>query len=196
LRSVWIALIITACLLAILVSVLLWILLVKITLIINSDEELYCITIGRVVRAQLLPRDEQLLLRVKVLLKTFETDLLAQRPERKKKRKKPKLKRKGKRKGNGWQPFRGKGFLELMEMVFQFLRAVIRAFRVEQCQIHLDTGDAALNGRLIPVVEALNYYTGAQMRINFQEHNSVRLIINHRLGRLVIPVIRLIIRMR
>lgn len=74
----------------------------------------------------------------------------------------------------------GKGFT----INWRKLRGVLRSFKINKCNVLLDTGDQQLNGILYPVFCMMRYYSGKYFEINFMNRNEVVLEIENSIARM------------
>ena len=66
----------------------------------------------------------------------------------------------------------------------------IRTFRLKRLRWSIDTGDYPLNAQLIPVVTALNNTNHINLSVNFNDNNSLNLILHAHLFRIVYVTIK------
>lgn len=181
-------------LLALMLLIIVWVLLARIIICIDSNRSLYYIEMWSLFRVQLHTGNDQLLMRIKVPFRTFEIDLIHEimKPKPKKNKEKEAKKKKEKKKGR----FKvNKGFKEISMLVFRLLRSIHHSFRVQEFYVNMDTGNYPLNAQLFPIVELINRYTNIKWRINFKDQNEVQIIISNRLIRIVIPIVKTAIRL-
>ncbi len=178
--------------LAIMIPVL-WILLARLVLCIDSVRSLYYLEMKGLVRLQVLPEGERLMIGVRVPFWTYVFDPMEEllKPKKKKEVKAPG--RKEKKKGGRLSV--KKGFREIIALVFQLLRSIFRSFQVERFAVQIDTGNDPMNAKLIPVFFWINRHTVMRYEVNFMDRNSVDLLIKNRLIRIVIPVAKTIFKL-
>jgi len=70
------------------------------------------------------------------------------------------------------------------------LWAMLRSFRVRQCQANLDTGDEALNGILFPLAYWISTKAGVDLAINFYDQNEITVQIENNLLRVLVAYVR------
>ncbi|MFI5151337.1 MAG: hypothetical protein ACHQRM_16520 [Bacteroidia bacterium] len=61
---------------------------------------------------------------------------------------------------------------------------VLRSFKINTCEIVLDTGDMQLNGILYPLFFMLGCYSNKEIRINFLNENRIILQVRNSLARM------------
>lgn len=61
---------------------------------------------------------------------------------------------------------------------------MLRSFKINTCDISLDTGDVAVNGRLYPLFYLLGFFTRRSIQISFTGQNHIILEIENNLARL------------
>jgi hypothetical protein len=72
----------------------------------------------------------------------------------------------------------------LLSLYLKYLKKILRTFRLKKLRVRFDTGDYALNARLIPVV-LLARNQNLDISVNFTDENSLLMIIQNRLYRLL-----------
>ncbi len=63
--------------------------------------------------------------------------------------------------------------------------AVIRSFRVQYCELNIDTGNMPLNGILYPLGPILTHKTGSKISINFDGDTIMILKIQNTIARML-----------
>jgi hypothetical protein len=146
-----------------LILVLVAILLAPLRIQIDSDQGIYEVTWGHVVRMSIFPVD--LKMRLSLFGMRKEWPLVSRRDRREKKAKS--------KKRRGPAAFSGMRFLR-----------VLRTFRVREWVIDIDTDDYCRNAYLYPVFHFLNLWKG-QWRVNYEGEFVVRLTVDNRLSRIL-----------
>ncbi len=117
--------------------------------------------------------DYSLLLHIRVIRWTKDIDLL--KTKRTSKDKKKREEKVGKKKGkeNQW-----------MKVTPKKIIAVLKSFKINKCDVLIDSGDVQLNGILYPIFYLAGYYSNKNIRINFINENVIRLEIENSVARM------------
>lgn len=70
------------------------------------------------------------------------------------------------------------------------IRGVLESFKVNKCNISVDSGDMQLNGILYPLFYFLSVYSGKDIRINFVGENEIILEIKNSIARIGLAYFR------
>lgn len=117
--------------------------------------------------------DYSLILHVKVTGWTKEIDLFKVKKNAKKRidKKKKIDKKKGKKKT--W-----------MKVTPKKIIAVLKSFKINKCEILIDSGNVQLNGILYPIVYLVGFYSKKNISINFVDKNVIILEIENSVARM------------
>lgn len=74
--------------------------------------------------------------------------------------------------------------IEKPKISWQKIRKVIKSFRVNKCDISIDSGNMQLNGILYPLFFWISAWSKKNIRINFIDENKIVLEIENNLARL------------
>jgi len=152
--------------------ILLWILLVPISLYINTETGRYTLSFPGIVHARVVPSDPLFAFRIRVLFIPFNIDPLNFN-SRKKNQEKP-----GKRKKHP-------SMLKKMKTG----KALMRSFRIRKLRLNLDTEDFMLNTALVPAFAAISR-ENIQLSANYHGEASLELAVRTRAGLLIWNYIR------
>ena len=72
----------------------------------------------------------------------------------------------------------------LVSHYIKHLREILKTFRLKRLTVRFDTGDYALNARLIPVILMVRN-KNLDISVNFTDENSLLMIVHNRLGRIL-----------
>ncbi len=156
-------------LLTLLLVLLLWLLWAPLTLVIDSSQGLYRISWWGIASARIFAHEEQvLMIRFNIFFLRKNLGLVDMlNKEKKAKTEKSKAKKK-KYKGPGWRK----------------IKSGIASFRVKEFHVELDTGDYVWNAWLFPIAYFVSR-GNVRLQINFNRHNSARIVIENRMIRLL-----------
>lgn len=140
---------------------------------IDSTEGVFRVRFHTIASVDLKIVDYSLILHIKVIGWTKEIDLL--KVKRTSKDKKTKEKKVGKKKEQK---------KSLMKVTPKKIIAVLKSFKINKCEVFIDTGDVQLNGILYPIFYMAGYYSKKNIHINFINENVVRLEIENSVARM------------
>lgn len=159
----------------VLLIVMICLLFAPIVIDIDSTTGWIAVRYGRMAAGALVLNEEELVVRVRALGWKKEYDLMALAGEEKKTKqveraRRPKADRRRK--------------MDAGKM-FRKIRGVLRSFRVERCEISIDTGNMPLNGVLYPWVYLLRLRSGKNISINFSGEETVILRVRNTVARML-----------
>lgn len=151
--------------LAFIIFLLLWILIAPFVIRINTITQTYFVQFWGLVKADIVPTDDFLIIKMTVVVFPFTIDPLKMKRRKKSGKKQKRKKDKSKKKKSS------KSSKGSFRIIYRVVRQVFRSFHVKKGDICFDTGDAALNGRLVPLLSVLNDRFKIQTKINFDGRN-------------------------
>jgi hypothetical protein len=152
-------------LLGIVTAILFYLLLAPIRIEINTRLNIYGARFHRLARVRFFSTPESMYMEWHVLGWHKSIDLLAISPQKAKRKENTESKKSG-------------------TMSAHKFIAVLKTFKISACHIVLDTGDMALNGILYPWLLGMGRLVNGDVRINFNNENSILLEIENNLLRL------------
>ena len=152
---------------------LLWILLGPVNVFVNTDNHCYYLALPGVFKAALVPSDGLFHIRGWILFIPFRFDPFRRRKKKSKEVKKVRKKKRSKRRSGG----------------IMWIRGVIRAIRIRDLQLDMDSDDFTLNAWLIPAFSMINNER-IRMRVNFEGRSSLLLDLRTRIGVILWTFIR------
>ena len=163
-------------LLALILTLLLWVLLGELTFTFDTKNHIYSIVLFGLIRSSVESQHEKFFLRFEApfYLRDFDLesamfnlieDNLATKKVNKKKSNKSKL-----------------GFFK-KRMRKRFIR-VLKSFKIDKWYVNIDTNDCALNGKLYPLTWAISSI-GYPVHINFIGKQDITLIVKNRLAKII-----------
>jgi len=158
-------------LIAILISILLYLLFAPFYLEIDSGKGLFRIRFHRLVSGNLLFRDNSIYVQLRIISWSKKFDLLADFSEKK-------------------TPAIKQGKKKTKRITFQKMIRVVRTFQVKKLFVTLDTGNMQTNGILYPMAYALRLSSGKNVSINFRGENKIILQIKNNAARILWAFIR------
>lgn len=148
-----------------------WLLFGPIRLKINTSRDQYEIILPGIVRAMIIPTDAFVIFKLWITAIPVKIDPL--KPKKKKKKKPIKKKpEKQKKKNSSDVP---------VKKIRMLATRIMKSFTVEKIILNIDTGDYALNARLVPVFSVLSS-NSRKLSINFQDVNHFELTIKNRIS--------------
>ena len=86
----------------------------------------------------------------------------------------------------GWkEEVKAKPIRKQRRISFRKVLAVIRSFKVNVCQVMMDTGDTPVNGMLYPVFYWLSAWSGKAFHVSFNDENTIKLQIENNIARIL-----------
>ncbi len=153
-----------------LLFVLLWLLVMPLTLRVDTWRQDYSLRWQGVGRVALLVRDDELVVRVRI--GWWQKDFFPLRPSTRKPKptRQPKLRTKARR---SWR-----------QLSWRKVRNILRSFRVRYFRLELDTDDYVWNAFLYPLFYFVNR-PGRQLSVNFEGRTNLQLEVENRLIRML-----------
>ena len=148
---------------------LLWILFGPVIIFINTDRNLYHVSLPGIFRASLVPSDELFYLRFWIFFLPYTFHPFRSR-------------RKGKKKGSARVP--RKRSRRKIRGGIKTAADAVRSFRIRRLRMDIDTDDFMLNAWLIPAFSMVNN-ENLQLRVNFEGNLSLQLDMRTRIGTLL-----------
>lgn len=161
---------------ALLLIMFLWLILGELTFTFDTKNHIYSIGLFSILKGSVKSRHQTLYLRIEApfYYRNFdlESTIFSLTKDSKTSAEQNKIKVKKSK----------TGFLK-RRMRNRFLR-VLKTFKIDKCDIDIDTNDSALNGQLYPLTWALSKL-GYPVHINFIGKQDVTIVIKNRLARII-----------
>tara|TARA_R110001583_G_scaffold17310_5_gene70163 strand:- start:10141 stop:10641 length:501 start_codon:yes stop_codon:yes gene_type:complete len=149
--------------LALFLLLVVYLLLVPINLVINTNTNEYYLQLKGLMKASIKPDEKKLIkIKLKIFFLTYYYYPLMYKVTNKKKKLEGEQKKKGK-----------------MKVRFKTILKLLKSFKVKKLLVEIDTGDCILNAKLYPVFGFLNYSTG-NFIINFEGRNQMVFLLQNR----------------
>ena len=158
----------------ILTTLLLYVLFAPFYIEINSAEKIYQFRFHRLAVASFNLTNSSLLLDIKILFWRKRLDLFSEnKTESTKKKQNKQVKKRN-----------------IGSFNFKKLKALLKSFKVNRCDINIDTGNMQLNGMLFPLAYLVSRYFKKNIKINFMNKNSIILEIENNLAKMAYAYIK------
>jgi hypothetical protein len=158
--------------LLLLLTLIVCILFLPVRLEIDSNREIFRITMTKAISFHLLIVDNEPAGRLKIFFWKKLFRLTPQKP--KERREKIKTENSAPRK----------------KFPLRKIVAALKSFRIKRLLIHFDTGDMAINGKLFPLFYALSYVLKRDIAVNFAGENQISVEIENNIARTVWSFVR------
>ncbi len=158
-------------------------LIIPISIVLDSDKRLLKFSYGGLVSLQIILVDFTLKTYLKTPIKTFHIKKTTSIVKRKKQ-----IKRKKKIKFNSWK------VKEVLVESKSFLKQILRSFNLKNLSIYFDTGDYPLNAMLIPIITTISK-GNINVAVNFIGINSIYFELRNRFIYIIFPVFFYIIKL-
>ncbi len=147
---------------------------ISIIIHIETEKELFFIEASPIVRVSFFQPGKGLGVTIRII--PFKKEFVASGSQTK-----PKVETKKKKKKHSkpnWRKIRNAAIVSGKEF--------LQSFKVDVFSWRLDTGDYVLNAKIIPVFALVNASTGDNLhwQVNFQDENTLKLIVHNRVGRI------------
>jgi len=167
---VWIILLMIIC------ALIVFLLCTPFILTVDTDRRRYRLTWWGIVQASLVPDEKEIvLIRLRVLFLSWWLH--------------PLRKTSGRKKSEKWRDLPKKSRKRSLRHLPRRIWRVVRSFRVQRCEVDLDTGDPALNAWLFPACWLLSDQKRF-VRVNYLDNNRVDLRVRNSLLRMLYAFIR------
>lgn len=140
---------------------------------IDSIKGFFRVRFHRLASVDLSIKDFSLILDIRVIAWRKEIDLLKAKKTSKEKAAKRKKTDKKKEKKTSW-----------MKVTPKKIISVLKSFKINKCDILIDSGNVQLNGILYPVFFMASFYSKKNIRINFVNENVIIFEIENSLARM------------
>ncbi|SHH67221.1 hypothetical protein SAMN05444148_2624 [Winogradskyella jejuensis] len=160
-----------------LLSILLCLLLVPITMVIDTINNTYYLELKGLAKASVI-EDNIEVLKIKMRILFFKSYMYP-------------LKRMAIKKSKKTKVLKPKKERFINSKNLKRVLRVIKSFNIKKFYLNLDTGDYTANAKLYPVFSFLNFYKATNCNVNFVGENNVQLIIQNRPVRIIKSFINL-----
>ncbi len=158
----------------ILSTLLLYVLFAPFYIEINSPEKIYQFRFHRLAVVSINLTDSSLFLDIKILFWKKRLDLLSKnKPDSPKKKQNKQAKKRN-----------------IGSFNFKKLKAIVKSFKVNRCDINIDTGNMHLNGMLFPLAYLMGRYFKKNIKINFMNKNIIILEIENNLAKMAYAYVK------